>query len=393
MKKNLFLLAALFSSAIVFSQQNKVWVPYREGVRWGYADTLGRIVVKPSYDSVDFFVGESGFVYKKGNVGVVIASGDEAIKPEYSVIEEFAEGFKVSKGKLSGYFSDKGKMILPVQYDDLYTNDEEFIILTKGEKQGISSITGNIVLPVEYDKVMTHFNYDKDELEYIARKGDKYYLFNKKTFRLTAHKFVIEETLEGIKDLDFEMGNDQAGIEKYRQEVIKKLNAEDAVYYDKPRFYMEDVFFIVTVKGKKGVVQYISPDNIKPILPIEYDSVSYVKGNINSPFVRPESEYLSAVAKNGKYGIVNESGAVIIPFEYDNIGALRGYSMGFELQKGDKKGIYLPTTFYPLIAPKYDEVEYATSIPVNSEWEFALYKVIINGQVGYVGENGKEYFK
>src|SRR5688572_24791920 len=222
MKKNLFFLAALFSSVIVFSQQNKVWVPYREGDRWGYSDTLGKITVKPSYDSVDFFDGEFAVVYKTGQMGLISGSGIEIIKPEYGEIEALGDGFEVRKGNLSGFISDKGKVIIPVEYDDLYSNDDQFIILFKGKKQGISSITGNIILPVEYDEVFTIFNYNKgqEEMDYIARKGSQHYLFNKKTFKLTAHKFVADERLEGIKDLDIvpETGNDQTSIEKYRQE-------------------------------------------------------------------------------------------------------------------------------------------------------------------------------
>ncbi len=397
MKKKLLLFLSLFISGIIFSQQQKVWVPYRAGNQWGYSDTLGNITVKPAYDSVDFFEGNFGFVYKGDNTGVVNKAGVEIIKPGYSRIETFEDGYRVYKDNKSGYISGQGKLLMPVIYDDFYSVDQ-YIIIQQGKKYGIADKDGIGVVPVEYDDIRIDFLSSKLETEnyFVLDKEGDLFSFHKKTRKLAKLK---SGDVEEMKDAmlgtvnvegDFAIENT---IELYRKEVQKKLQADEVVRFEVMGMYASQIYFLVTIKGKKGVVEYISDTEIKTIVPAEYDAVSYVITNAWGSFVNPGIASLAAVSKNGKFGIVNEKGGTVIPFEYSMIGPLAGFASAFELQKENKKGVYLPTTYYPVIPPKYDAIEYATSMSVNANWSFVLYKVKLQGKDGYVGENGKEYFK
>ncbi len=397
MKTKLLLLFCLVAPLIVFAQQNKVWVPYRDGDRWGYSDTLGTIKVKPVYDSAGFFEGTVAFVYKGTKAGMINYAGIELIKPDYTVIEGLEEGYKVYQDDKAGYISASGKLILPVQYKDMYILDEKFMIVQQGNKFGITDMTGKILLPVAYDEVVPEFLSTKlnDDNYVIVKKEGQAFSFDKKTHKLEKFNGVLEEMKEGIAELEsipppMEEIDQSA---KYLKEVKAKFKADEVSLFNAIANYASQVFFLVTVDGKKGVVEYVSSTDIRTIVPIAFDAITYTFTNDLASFAKPGSRLLAAVSKNGKFGVVNESGAVIIPFEYSKIDRLTGYPFGFELQNEKKKGVFLPTTMYPIIPPKYDAVEYVTTLPVNDNWAFVIYRVELNGKYAYIGENGKEYFK
>jgi hypothetical protein len=101
---------------------------------------------------------------------------------------------------------------------------------------------------------------------------------------------------------------------------------------------------------------------------------------------------LSLVRKNGLLGVVDNNGKVILDFKYDEI-IFDEYFSRADLYKNGKMGLKIIFTHYPTIAPKYDKLTtYERSLRVTKSWSFSYCKIKLNGQYGYVGENGVEYF-
>jgi len=90
-------------------------------------------------------------------------------------------------------------------------------------------------------------------------------------------------------------------------------------------------------------------------------------------------------------GVLNEEGKVILPVIYDNIEFLKNGTQA-KLELDGKVGRKLFLSHYPTLEPKYKELRNARSLRVTKRWSFALFTVIIDGQKGYIGENGVEYF-
>ena len=88
------------------------------------------------------------------------------------------------------------------------------------------------------------------------------------------------------------------------------------------------ISLLPVLKGKKW--GYVSPDSAKYI-PFDFDGASYF------------SEGLAPVVKNGKVAFIDESGSVVIPFEYgvDEMTELPGsFSDGLAVVRKGKVGIH-----------------------------------------------------
>jgi len=101
---------------------------------------------------------------------------------------------------------------------------------------------------------------------------------------------------------------------------------------------------------------------------------------------------LSIVRKDNKVGIVNELDEIIVPFVYDKIQFSHNYTEA-QLFKDGKQGRKLFFTNYPLIEAKYDALKHYKYLSVNPRWRFGIFEIKIGDFVGYIGENGIEYFQ
>jgi hypothetical protein len=98
------------------------------------------------------------------------------------------------------------------------------------------------------------------------------------------------------------------------------------------------------------------------------------------------------VAKNNKYGLIDDKAAIKIPLVYDGLEFMRKKIYRTILNK--KAGMI---GIYPLqksIKNKYSRLIFYRYLPVSETiLHFMLFEVTLNGKTGYVGENGVEYFK
>ena len=98
-----------------------------DGCEWGYVDTLGELVVSPQYSFARDF---------KKNVGIVVI------------------------GDKWGMVNNKGKTLLPCQYDELgfidKTGNQVLRIFKKEEKYGLIDTLGRMAVGVQYDEIGTY---------------------------------------------------------------------------------------------------------------------------------------------------------------------------------------------------------------------------------------------
>lgn len=68
MLQRFFYFISLLFVSVVFSQNSLI--PFRDGKKWGFCDTLGKIVVKPYLDTIhdvryDYFFKNAAFLVEK----------------------------------------------------------------------------------------------------------------------------------------------------------------------------------------------------------------------------------------------------------------------------------------------------------------------------------------
>ena len=365
-----------------------VLVPYRQDNLWGFSDTLAKIIVTPVYDSVSVIVYE-GYIYKNGKTGIINEYGKVLLAPLYDAMEPVGDekGYIVSKNHKKGLFTETGKPILQPLFDTIMLIEDNLVVVSAKNRYGLYNRTGKLLLPVQYDTVTSDFFDEKVDMSkwIMTKKGQKYWLVNKQTGKLLPYKFQGSDSEEGAYGEELMAVPAEDYILPSLETVQKRLTDYKVETFGfKTAFgsYRDGDFFLVTKDAKKGL---FSRERNAIVVPAEYEQVLFVRQFINAGYF--------AVKKGGRAGIIDESGKIILPFEYDDVQALSLNENGFEVTLNGKKGVYLLNTHYPVIAPKYDSIVFAATVPVSSTWAFTLYKVWVNGKAGYVGENGVEFFK
>ncbi len=377
------------------SSSRKILVPYRDGTRWGYSDTLGKIIVKPGYDSVSTIVYD-GYIYKNGKEGLIHESGKIMFPPLYDAIEAqypYENFYIVQKAGKKGLFTDAGRQIIPFLFDSMAILQEDLILVSTGKKYGLYDSAGKLLVSPQYDEITDAFFDEKVDHSraIMGRKGEKYWLINKQTGSSAPYIYQGNDVIEGIMDPGV---MDEEPRYFLRADSVKKMLGADRVIdfvYKTPwGSNATPDYFLVIKEGKKGL---FDKTQNQLVIPVVYEDILYVTKPFISNYLPAGTALLAAVKKEGRAGIINQKGYILLPFEYDAIGPLANNTNGFELTLDGKKGIFMLHTHYPVIAPRYDSVMYKEAIEVNSNWNFSLYKVWYKGQPGYVGENGVEYFR
>ncbi|SEQ21724.1 WG repeat-containing protein [Flavobacterium urocaniciphilum] len=382
MKKIFFLPFIILITSISFSQTtNYPLIPYRDGKLWGFCDTLGKVVVKPYFDKVEdikfdlFNHRKATFLLSKNNKRFVVDEKNQMLLPlnhSYDSIKlnkydtEFIQVFK--KGKM-GFYSNL-KEIIPCKYDLVETAGNNSFRVYVGLKCGLINSKNELIIPIQYDDVYASWKeIDEKNPKYVwlasNSTGEKKYYDTK----------IIQKPLDGdalpmlvMKEYD-SSGEDF----KNKNELLKLY---DDVDYDAN----QNVVY-VTKNNKLGVFDLKTE---KILIEPKYDEISFLDTH--------KEKKVFKVLKEGKYGMLNENNEIVLPFEYDKI-EKNGDLYLTLLFQNKKVGIKVFNTIYPTIAAKYLDVLDKESIQINNSWSFNIFLVkTING-IGYVGENGVEYFK
>lgn len=366
-------------------------IPFRVKNKWGYADTLGKILVKPQFDSVGvfFYSRENKTALacfsKNGKLGLMNPDMKTIIPNQFTKIEftrddnlRFIKNhITVWNKNLCGSYDMAGKQILPVEYeiiDDRWL--PKLFVVKKAGKWGLLNSTGSQLTPIEYDEISYS---DGGSGGFMGKKGDEtvFIDYNGKISQQAPPPSGDDDTApteyEEVKE---EIETRQVG-KIFR--LLAQKYGYDSVYADSQKWER-----FITRKGNKYGI--IKSDGIEVITP-QYDQV------LKIGYSEYKNGYTFTVRKGKQVGMVNEKNEVLIPFEYTDIQQHAWKDSHYLTFKGDKKGYTILSTYYPPIPAVYDEIDIYTSFPVNSMWSFVLLQVKKKGKWGFVGENGVEFFK
>lgn len=360
MQMRIFLALLLLSTSAAFAQTDlspKYYIPYFDHGKWGWCDTLGKVVVQPEFASCSFF--ES--------------------KGKYWVSDVTKEN--------RNYEYVLGKGMLPVancgldfwQYTQL-TDKNWWIVRTTSRKYGIYDwgkqrfVLDTIAKSIVMDETYLSF------LCYKKENATKFSVFNLKTQKST----------------ESEMTDDYWSGETQKTYFRKSYNDKWHELSPKGAFVetmddVEEVYF--AMDGDDYAIEQMDSERALEYQVVSPSTVRLTNGGIPYSTTRINRVDYAVFKKDGKFGLINLSNnSVVLENTYDFIDI--NYSNGyFFLIKDGKMGLKMMGTIYPAIEPKYDMISEYNSLRVNSRWSFVLYEVLLDGNKMYVGENGVEYFK
>ena len=127
-----------------------------------------------------------------GEEGVVIIPIYDKITLNIEGLRQCCLVFVLEKDGLTGIYSERGKPILDVEYNELKTygynffpsSYSSFLIVSKNDKVGFFDIENNsFVLPVEYDNIAIETDDYKEAIVLNVEKNNKVGLFDTRTFK------------------------------------------------------------------------------------------------------------------------------------------------------------------------------------------------------------------
>ncbi len=381
----LFFSLSMFAQVIIDPPNPKVkvdpemnyplFIPFNDNGTWGWADTLGNILIEPRYQSAWFFVTAT---FGKNNV-------------HFSPIET-AAGRNV-------FLAEKG-LAVPESYNMLNhhlgiveTKDETqkfyYIIQDSLKKIGVYEAANQelVVKPV-YD-TLNRYALMEDVVLLKQNKDLHYDHFTSADAKIQTSKIIQVDNIE-IKD-------DSKGSTMCCSTVVKFADGSLKELYNgklKPFEKFDSLTYKNTAFGhvamdderprsyrKKTAEE--KPDKLLRTFSYEqYGELSKKYGFTNLHLWR----------NGNKLGVVNESDEVILPFIYDDIVFTENNTQA-QLYKDGKQGRKIFFTHHPTIAAKYDHLEFIKNLRVKPGWGFGVFRIKKGDQMGFVGENGVEFFR
>lgn len=410
-KKNLLLLVFLLNLKISFSQALPDLIPYREGKKWGYCDSTGKVIIMPSYDAAHLFNGQFAIVMLGYKYGLINRKGDEVIKPQYKYILREKDHYVVQPNEEKRYYVNEKNERVDDFDDPIYQkikttlnrrhnrNVKKVIRLHKDYYQATYD-TSYIAL-----EQFGYHHYTKDVTEPL------YFLCNEKGDMLSLPSFGYIRML--CPEMYYTASKEDACIINAKGIVINKIKAlsnelECGVY----RFRTDKGWYIIDSANCK---LYTCADNILELEPYKNN---YAHATLNTPgkyeqvlvdtktkpFTKPY-HYLGNYSEglcmfqeqNARCGYIDEKGKEIIPATFT-----RAYDFkeGLALVEMEGNFYYIDKTGKKVLEVPF---KYERSIQKSdragrmniSEGDFygfsnglALFEK--EGKYGYINKKGKE---
>lgn len=342
-----------------FSQELPELIPYRKGYKWGYCNQKKELLIPAIYDDafmfhkglgrvfkdgyfgfvntkgellVDFkyedptleknygsifYFSEEGLmnVYRDGKWGFIDTTGKEVIPCIYETAYNFSEGLaRVEKEGLWGFINPKGEVIIPLQYDLAHDFEDGLAPVEKNGLVGLIDTLGDTIIPFEYEYIYS----GKHSEGLIAVMREKFrtcgYIDIKNNVVIPLEYYNATPFSEGLA----KVYKDGWGfINTKGEEVVPRKYGLADSFKDSLAVVADDDF-------KFGAINHQG----EKVIDLEYDLLhnGILDGNaVKTPyklerfFFKHINEGLIPAYKNGKAGVIDYQGKIVIPFIYEYV--------------------------------------------------------------------------
>jgi hypothetical protein len=354
----------LLSISTVFAQD--IAIAYRKGAHWGYADTLGNVVIEPVYDEVvrGWTPMTKLLVAKNQKWGVVSEKGKVTVPLEHSYVTQIKEGFFFTGTKtenddyLNGLYNSKGKLLIKAERQDINFYNDRIIIIrspsplkrsgvallnTSGSKitwliprtnRTIYSSASDSVIFVETETKTIQYKVSRtNELTKLTESDlllDDAVMFeevisNEDTYHGPIYdmsvNLAIRDTVNAKGDQSFDLLK-KTELNRKKEESTVLEGCEHITIVQYPNGYKEDFYSekkkravtdqwaIIRKDGKYGAFFSVPKDTF---IPFQYDAI----GQELLPY-RCQTIVLKA-KRNGKWGLIDLNNKIITDFAFDDI--------------------------------------------------------------------------
>ena len=215
-----------------------------------------------------------------------------------------------------GLINEDLDIVFPAKYSRIELSDNgDYVKVWEGDKIGLVTIDGEEVIPVKYSDIMplSFGNLEKgDVMGDVFIPDDPYvlvYLGEKEGVIDRDGTVIIDPVYDQINWFDKLFCRNEKGLDIIDLDTHKKIHIDCEWSVTSP-----DGYSAIKRNNKWGLID----DSGKILLDIVYDDIpSQSEGDYYD--ITSEDKNNIAVIKDGKYGIIDLMGNIIVPFEYDDI--------------------------------------------------------------------------
>lgn len=278
------------------------------------------------------FSQESDFVYYiSGNspkFGILNEKGKTIVPNQYETIDQLSDGlFALQLNGKYGFINTKGELVIPFQFDSTRGFTDGYAIVITDNDFGVIDKKGNIVLKMEYDGIyptglkQTFLIFDRKRNKYVANiKGEKIFEIKYDSFDKFYNDYAVikNDNKYGLIDKNgniviackyYALGNYENGFsltfKKEKEDLDGLMDLHENILVEpKYDFLSTGLVDFIAINSLKGLMDKSG----KIVLTPEYDQLGY-----------SFEEGLISISKDGKYGFANEKGEIVISMIYDEV--------------------------------------------------------------------------
>ena len=288
----------------------------QKGDKWGYIDSFGTTVINLKYEALDKFdqYGRARMIYK-GKFGIIDCGGQVIIPAAYDYIDSFGtiDVAVAQMGSKFGAVNDRFEVVIPFEYDYIYPfNNQHSSVAYKDGKFGVISSDGKHLSSFDY----THMEEFRGALALAYKNGYGYLDTNGNEVIPTVHSDVKQGTALSV----FLKKDDKWALFSPSGRNLTGFRYTSAGAFSNG---------LSAVSVEIGGIQkygYVN-DSGDVIIPFEYSSAQNFK-------------YGKAIVTKGGYsGIIDIENRVIIPFEYTGFNSSYDYNVIAAADQSGKWGL------------------------------------------------------
>lgn len=375
-----------FHYSRVFSYSHNLACATKNG-KMGYINRKGETVIPFVYNSYENFNDYGVVLIQKGNKEVLIDTlGNEIISENHSY-QKIKENFPqdhvlwIKKNGKWAFYDLKGKPLTPFIFDDLHPanicsyqpnlwfgsdlrwfykglsvveKDSQFAVLNEKMEYVVSWKTYESISPLSIGGLM------------IIKRNNKYGLLNDQLKIIQPIEF---DTISNYPAEKHEQNFPSFWARKNNKYFIFDTlgNWIDKIEYDEVKI-LQSNFYLVTKDGKSWRIDRNGTKIIEDFTVVRDDEIGFI------------------AIKKSKFGLIDNSGEIIIPFEYEDI---KCEHLGNIFVKMNGKWGVVDDENKQLLPCEYDYIAYAWDESSKNERN---YIVVQNDRFGKVTETGAEIF-
>lgn len=275
--------------------------------KFGITNTIGNVIIEPEYIEIKALTDDyvNGYIVKnvEGKYGVISNTKEKILECKYNEIKQVTgnDYYVVKDGDKWNLVTKNGVNPVQINFDDVISINGNKMIVKVSGKYGIYELNNTEKIKPEYDSLEYAFlDY------YIFSKSGKYGLINSNGEILINQEYI---DLDFNKDADCLIGKKENDDKLYLIDRTLQSNLVGtnlSVHNGYIRLKVEDDYKFYNLKFEEKSNREVFPNNT-----------------------------LFVAKNNGKFGIVNKDGTLVVQYQYDDIKEQNEY--GYVAVKKDGK--------------------------------------------------------